>query len=420
MKIFRAALLGSLLLAACSLFAQDTPAGVIITKTITSSGQTITFNNCVANTQGQLCVGRAGMTAMFDVQVLGSPSTVSVVTSGCGALGDCDVLDTYTSVANSNRKPVIGGPYSYFTVQAVWTGGTNVSVPVGATIFPNSPNSTFGGTVTVSGAVTQGSGAGSLTNGWWNKLTDGVNGPVAVKPASTGPSASDPSLVVTMSPNSPAPALPTGASTSANQVPPGTAGTPNAGVQSIQGITGMTPVKTDGSGVTQPVSMAANTPTQGNAGSNAQAWWVRIGDATNGPAAVKPASTAVGATDPSLAVGLSPNSPLPAGSNALGSVTVTTAPTTPVQPAGFAAEISGQQAVTGSAAALATNATQHWACVKATPANTISVFVGPSGITTATGYELGPGDERCYLVTNTNQLYVIASTTGASVSWTAQ
>ena len=49
------------------------------------------------------------------------------------------------------------------------------------------------------------------------------------------------------------------------------------------------------------------TVTQGNAGTNAQAWWTRIGDATNGPAAVKAASTAAGTGDPSLVVALSPN-----------------------------------------------------------------------------------------------------------------
>lgn len=49
------------------------------------------------------------------------------------------------------------------------------------------------------------------------------------------------------------------------------------------------------------------TVTQGNAGSNAQAWWTRIGDTTNGPVAVKAASTPVAATDKVLAVGISPN-----------------------------------------------------------------------------------------------------------------
>lgn len=47
--------------------------------------------------------------------------------------------------------------------------------------------------------------------------------------------------------------------------------------------------------------------TQGNAGSNAQAWWARIGDATNGPVAVKAASTAAVAADPAFVVAISPN-----------------------------------------------------------------------------------------------------------------
>jgi hypothetical protein len=48
--------------------------------------------------------------------------------------------------------------------------------------------------------------------------------------------------------------LPTGAATSAKQPALGTAGTPSADVITVQGATSMTPVKVDGSGVTQPVS----------------------------------------------------------------------------------------------------------------------------------------------------------------------
>lgn len=63
--------------------------------------------------------------------------------------------------------------------------------------------------------------------------------------------------------------------------------------------------------VTGPSAAASGgsggTVVQGSAGTNAQAWWVRVGDATNGPAAVKPASTGSVAADPSLVVQLSPN-----------------------------------------------------------------------------------------------------------------
>lgn len=63
-----------------------------------------------------------------------------------------------------------------------------------------------------------------------------------------------------------------------------------------------------------------NSPTvvQGNKGSNAQAWWTEIGDTSNGPVAVKAASTAAAAADPALVIAFSPNSPLPAGSNLVG------------------------------------------------------------------------------------------------------
>ena len=53
-----------------------------------------------------------------------------------------------------------------------------------------------------------------------------------------------------------------------------------------------------------PVNIVAggssSTVTQGPAGTNAAAWWMRLGDTTNGPVAVKPASTAAAQTDPAL------------------------------------------------------------------------------------------------------------------------
>lgn len=77
---------------------------------------------------------------------------------------------------------------------------------------------------------------------------------------------------------------------------------------------------------------------------------------------------------------------------------------------------SAQQSVTASAAPLANNGAKS-ACVQALPANTISVYVGASGVTTSTGFPLGPGQSFCGPVNNTNLIYVVASTTGASVAW---
>lgn len=92
--------------------------------------------------------------------------------------------------------------------------------------------------------------------------------------------------------------------------------------------------------------------------------------------------------------------------------------TTPVIIVGADHLYSGQQAVTGSAVALATQASK-FVCVSASVGNTINVYVGPSGITTSTGFELAPGGGYCAYLSNVNLFYVIASTTGAKVTWAA-
>lgn len=61
------------------------------------------------------------------------------------------------------------------------------------------------------------------------------------------------------------------------------------------------------------------TSNQGTAGTAAQGWFTKITDGTS-TVAVKAASTAAAAIDPALVVSLSPNSPLPAGTNAIGTV----------------------------------------------------------------------------------------------------
>lgn len=72
-------------------------------------------------------------------------------------------------------------------------------------------------------------------------------------------------------------------------------------VQSCQDVSASNPLP-----VTTTGGASSVTAVQGNAGTNAQAWWVRIGDATNGPVAVKPASTPAAATDPALVVAVRP------------------------------------------------------------------------------------------------------------------
>lgn len=95
-----------------------------------------------------------------------------------------------------------------------------------------------------------------------------------------------------------------------------------------------------------------------------------------------------------------------------------TANTTPwlVVQGGNTSYTTGQQAVTATATVLPTN-TAKQVCVKALTANGLTVYLGPSGVTTATGMELAAGDARCLSVDNSNRVFVIASSTGSSVSF---
>jgi hypothetical protein len=89
-----------------------------------------------------------------------------------------------------------------------------------------------------------------------------------------------------------------------------------------------------------------------------------------------------------------------------------------VSAAGNGTVYSGQQSVTATASALASNSAKN-VCVKALAENAINVYVGPSGVTSSTGMELAPDESICMPVSNTNLIYVVASSTGASVSWAA-
>lgn len=84
--------------------------------------------------------------------------------------------------------------------------------------------------------------------------------------------------------------------------------------------------------------------------------------------------------------------------------------------------VSGQQAVTASAVPLQ-DISIRWIAVKAHDGNAIPVYLGGDAVAASGasgGIELGPGDSVSLHVRNANALSVIASTTGASVSWIAE
>ena len=133
------------------------------TQTIATSGSTATIRS------------NGGLAAVFEEVITGSPATVSIVIQGCGDAGTCTTLDTYTTVANTVRTPVLTAPYAYYRVTATWTGGTSPTVTVNtrmttAANVHSGGSPTFGninatGSVTAGGTnpVTIGGAAGSCT-----------------------------------------------------------------------------------------------------------------------------------------------------------------------------------------------------------------------------------------------------------------
>lgn len=102
--------------------------------------------------------------------------------------------------------------------------------------------------------------------------------------------------------------------------------------------------------ISPSTSVITGTVDQGTANTPTNGWPVKVTDGTN-VTAVKPASTAAVATDPAAVVALSPNSPLPAGGNAIGSVSVSNFPgTQPVSGTVAVSNFPATQPVSGTVA----------------------------------------------------------------------
>lgn len=79
--------------------------------------------------------------------------------------------------------------------------------------------------------------------------------------------------------------------------------------------------------------------------------------------------------------------------------------------------VSGQQAVTATATALPDTVVGE-VILKASIFNLIPVFIGPdANVTVNTGYELGPGEAVVLDHSNLKEVFAIASTTGAKLTW---
>lgn len=88
---------------------------------------------------------------------------------------------------------------------------------------------------------------------------------------------------------------------------------------------------------------------------------------------------------------------------------------TATPPALPSAMLSGQQAATGTAAALPSGSLVNGVIVQALSTNTASVYVGKTGVTTSTGFELQPGQATSVAVANLSDVFIVGNT--QSVCW---
>ena len=82
--------------------------------------------------------------------------------------------------------------------------------------------------------------------------------------------------------------------------------------------------------------------------------------------------------------------------------------------------LTGQQAVTATAAVLAIPTGLASVCVKALPSNTSPAVVwygGNAAVTTSTGWPLSANDSVCVPVGGGQRIFLVASGTGSGVAW---
>lgn len=79
--------------------------------------------------------------------------------------------------------------------------------------------------------------------------------------------------------------------------------------------------------------------------------------------------------------------------------------------------VNNQQVVTTSAVALPSGTITEGFVLQALSTNSVSIFAGGAGVTTATGIEIPPGAAVSILVNNTNKVYVICASGSPVVTW---
>lgn len=211
--------------------------------------------------------------------------------------------------------------------------------------------------------------------------------------------------------------LPSGAATAAKQPALGTAGTPSADVITVQGATSMTPLKVDGSGVTQPVSgtfwqatqpvsIAAAVAVTDNGGSltvdgtvaatQSGGWTVDLGATDN--AVLDAIAASLGTLDNAISgneMQVDIVGSLPSGSNAIGKLAansgVDIGDVDVTSIVGTGTNAAGQATISNTSATIVASGTGRRGVLLVNQ-QTVPVYIDPSGGTATTSmFRLDPG-----------------------------
>jgi hypothetical protein len=272
--------------------------------TVTTSGSTFVTANYYGTQEIAIIVNVGTVTGTgsitYTIQEVdpGNNTTLFGNSASTSAISTGNAPAVFTAVLNSTTSPVVRvswvvtGTFSASIYTTVVSKTTPVTQAVSGTVTANNASVSTTGTAVpasatfVGGLVTTAAESG-LTNGDLYSLNLTTAGQLRI-----------------------------------DGVYPTAAAAPSTDAMYVAGaVTTAAPTYTTGQ--MDPLSMDTSgnlrvLATQSLAGTLAQSWYTRISDGTNGPVAVKPASTAAVATDPALVVAISPNNTVTTSNSANG------------------------------------------------------------------------------------------------------
>ena len=290
----------------------------------------------------------ATVTAANAIKVDGSAVTQPVSISATVTVTDASIGSNAAAVPSSST---LAGGYVTTAVESGLTSGNMYPLSLTTAGLLRIDGSNVTQPVSQSGTWTVQPGNTANTTPWLITINQGGNSAI-VKAASTAAAAADPALVVAISPNN---SLSVGQGTSpwvtnitqfgGSNIVTGT-GNSGAGIPRVT-VSADSNVGSVQSG-TWVVSATQTTATnlnalvsQGPANTLANAWSTKLTDGTNGPAAVKAASTAAVAADQALVVAINPTSQVANTTGTLGALNATVPLTLPGGISSAYARISG-------------------------------------------------------------------------------